>query len=77
MLRELAHLPWDDATESIPAALTTLLMPFTYSIANGIAFGFISYAGLKLFSGRTRQVKPIVWIIGAVFLLRYFYLAAK
>ncbi len=74
MLRELANLPWDDATESIPAALTTLLMPFTYSIANGIAFGFISYAGLKLFTGRASQVKPIVWIIAAVFLFRYFYL---
>jgi AGZA family xanthine/uracil permease-like MFS transporter len=74
MLRELANLPWDDATESVPAALTTLLMPFTYSIANGIAFGFISYAGLKLFTGRASQVKPIVWIIAAVFLFRYFYL---
>ena len=77
MLRELTHLNWDDATESVPAALTTLLMPFTYSIANGIAFGFISYAGLKLFTGRTRQVKPVVWIIAAIFLFRYFYLGTK
>lgn len=77
MLRELANLPWDDATEVVPAALTALLMPFTYSIANGVAFGFISYAGLKLFTGRARQVKPIVWIIAAIFLFRYFYLGAE
>jgi len=75
MLRDLAHVPWDDATESVPAALTTLIMPLTYSIANGVAFGFISYAILKLLSGRAKQVKGIVWIIAAVFLFRYFYLA--
>jgi AGZA family xanthine/uracil permease-like MFS transporter len=75
MLRELADLPWDDATEAVPAVLTALLMPFTYSIANGVAFGFITYAGLKLFTGRARQVKPIVWIIAAIFLFRFFYLA--
>lgn len=76
MLRELAHLDWDDATESVPAALTTLIMPFTYSIANGVAFGFISYAVLKLLTGRAKQVKGIVWIIAAIFLFRYFYLAS-
>lgn len=75
MLRELAHLDWDDATESVPAALTTLIMPFTYSIANGVAFGFISYAVLKLLTGRAKQVKGIVWVIAAIFLFRYFYLA--
>jgi AGZA family xanthine/uracil permease-like MFS transporter len=74
MLRELSDLPWDDATEAVPAVLTALLMPFTYSIANGVAFGFITYAGLKLFTGRARQVKPIVWIIAAIFLFRFFYL---
>ena len=46
-------------------------MPFTYSIANGIAFGFITYAVLKLFTGRAREVKPVVWVIAAVFLFRF------
>jgi len=77
MLRELADLPWDDATEVVPAALTALLMPFTYSIANGVAFGFVTYAGLKLLTGRARQVKPIVWIIAAIFLFRFFYLGGE
>ncbi|MFC0401011.1 NCS2 family permease [Paraburkholderia rhizosphaerae] len=77
MLREMLDLPWDDATEVVPAALTALLMPFTYSIANGVAFGFISYAALKLLTGQARQVKLVVWIIAAVFLLRFFYLGAE
>ena len=77
MLREMVDLPWDDATEVVPAALTALLMPFTYSIANGVAFGFITYAGLKLLTGRARQVKAVVWIIAAIFLFRFFYLGAE
>jgi len=77
MLRELADLPWDDATEVVPATLTALMMPFTYSIANGVAFGFITYAGLKLLTGRARQVKAVVWIIAAIFLFRFFYLGAE
>ncbi|GAB7539158.1 NCS2 family permease [Burkholderia sp. 22PA0106] len=76
MLRDMVDVPWDDATEAVPAALTALLMPFTYSIANGVAFGFIAYAGLKLLTGRAKQVKPVVWIIAVVFLFRYFYLGA-
>jgi AGZA family xanthine/uracil permease-like MFS transporter len=77
MLRDLAELPWDDPTEVVPATLTALVMPFTYSIANGIAFGFISYAGLKLLTGRARQLRPVVWIIAAIFLFRFFYLSAE
>ncbi|SMG02845.1 NCS2 family permease [Burkholderia singularis] len=77
MLRDMVDVPWDNATEAVPAALTALLMPFTYSIANGIAFGFIAYASLKLLTGQAKQVKLIVWIIAAVFLFRYFYLAAE
>jgi AGZA family xanthine/uracil permease-like MFS transporter len=77
MLREMSDLPWDDATEVVPAALTALLMPFTYSIANGVAFGFISYAGLKLLTGHARQVKLVVWAIAAIFLFRFFYLGSE
>lgn len=74
MLRELVDLDWNDATESVPAVLTVLLMPLTYSIANGIAFGFIAYAALKLLTGRAREVQIIVWVIAAVFLFKFFYL---
>ncbi|WEF34446.1 NCS2 family permease [Pseudoduganella chitinolytica] len=75
MLRDLADVEWGETTESIPAAVTALMIPFTYSIAHGIAFGFITYAALKLLTGRPREAKPIVWIIAAVFLAKYVYLA--
>ncbi|NYE60157.1 AGZA family xanthine/uracil permease-like MFS transporter [Duganella sp. 1224] len=76
MLRDLIDVDWSDTTESVPAAITALVIPFTYSIAHGIAFGFITYAGLKLLTGQARQVKPVVWIIAVVFLIKYSYVAA-
>jgi len=51
-------------------------MPFTYSIANGIAFGFITYAGLKLFCGRAKEVPVVIWIIAAIFLFKFIYLGS-
>ena len=77
MLRELADLDWNDTTESVPAVVTALMMPFTYSIANGVAFGFISFAGLKLFTGRAKEVPWIVWTIAAIFVFRYIYLGSE
>jgi AGZA family xanthine/uracil permease-like MFS transporter len=74
MLRELGEIDWTDTTESVPAAVTALVIPFTYSIAEGIAFGFITYAVLKLTTGRAREVKPVVWVIAAVFIFRFAYL---
>ena len=73
MLRELTELNWDDSTEVVPAAVTALAMPFTYSIANGLAFGFITYAAIKLLTGRVREVHWMVWVIAAVFLFKFFY----
>ena len=74
MLRELTELDWDETTEVIPAVVTALTMPFTYSIANGLAFGFITYAVLKLFTGRAKEVHWMVWLIGGVFLFKFIYL---
>lgn len=73
MLRELVELEWDDSTEVVPAAVTALMMPFTYSIANGLAFGFITYAVLKLFTGKVREVHYMVWIIAIVFLYKFIF----
>jgi AGZA family xanthine/uracil permease-like MFS transporter len=74
MLRELTELDWNETTEVIPAAVTALMMPFTYSIANGLAFGFISYGLIKLFTGKGRQVHWMVWVIGGVFLFKFIYM---
>lgn len=74
MLRELTELDWDETTEVIPAVVTALTMPFTYSIANGLAFGFITYAVLKLFTGRAKEAHWMVWLIGGVFLFKFIYI---
>jgi AGZA family xanthine/uracil permease-like MFS transporter len=76
MLRDLADIDWSDTTESVPAAIAALTMPFTYSIALGVAFGFIAYAALKLLTGRARQVHLIVWLIAVAFLFKFIYLGA-
>ena len=65
MMRELVDVNWDDLTDAAPAALTAMMMPFTYSIANGLAFGFISYAAVKALTGRAREVHPATWIVAA------------
>ncbi len=71
MMRDVGSLPWEDAAEAIPAFLTLTVMPFTYSITNGIGAGFISYALLKSLSGRGAEVKPLMWAAAAAFLV-YF-----
>ncbi|OJU50056.1 MAG: guanine permease [Mesorhizobium sp. 61-13] len=71
MMRELVEVEWEEITEAAPAALTALMMPFTYSIANGLAFGFISYAVLKTATGRARDVHPATWLVAALFVIRF------
>lgn len=71
MLHELLEVDWQDVTEATPAALTALTMPFTYSIATGLAFGFISYAVLKLSTGRAREVHPAAWVVAGLFVARF------
>ena len=73
MLREFTEITWDDVTEAAPAVLTAIAMPFTYSIANGLAFGFVTYAGLKLLTGRAREVHAATWIVAALFVMRFVF----
>jgi AGZA family xanthine/uracil permease-like MFS transporter len=65
----LREVEWGDPTEAAPAFLTAVGMPFTYSISDGIGFGVISYAVLKLASGRGREVHPMMWVTAAAFLV--------
>ncbi|WP_257388148.1 NCS2 family permease [Tahibacter caeni] len=67
----LAELDWDDLTESAPAVICALSMPLTFSIAHGIAFGFISYAGIKLLAGRRHELPPAVALIALVFVAKF------
>jgi len=76
MLVPVTKIDWKDYTESIPAFLVIIMMPLTFSIATGIAFGFISYAALKLFSGRGKEVSWLVYLLALIFILRFVYLRA-
>jgi AGZA family xanthine/uracil permease-like MFS transporter len=76
MLHSIIKIDWKDYTESIPAFLVIIMIPLTFSIATGIAMGFISYAGLKLFSGRGREVSWLVYALAVLFILRFVYLKA-
>lgn len=74
MSRGLAEIDWGDLTETAPAVLCAVAMPFTFSIAHGIALGFVAYAGVKLLAGRWRDVPVAVWAIAAVFIAKFAFL---
>jgi AGZA family xanthine/uracil permease-like MFS transporter len=71
MARGLTEVEWDDITESAPAVITAIAMPFTFSIAEGISFGFISYTAIKLAAGRMRDIHPAVGILSVLFVIKY------
>jgi len=74
MMSSLRGLDWDDLTEYAPAVCTTIMMAFTFSIANGIAFGFITYTVLKVGSGKSSQVSNGVWALTALFVAKFIFL---
>ncbi|MCG7488660.1 NCS2 family permease [Vibrio sp. Of14-4] len=71
MLSGLANIDWQDLTEAAPVVVTCLLMPLTFSIAEGISLGFIAYAAIKLCSGKGRDVSLSVWVMSLVFIIKY------
>ncbi len=77
MIQSVARIRWSELTEAIPAFLTMIGMPFTYSIADGLAFGFITYPVVKLFSGKGKDVSWLVYLLGVIFLARYVFLKVK
>ncbi|MBL8837745.1 MAG: NCS2 family permease [Alphaproteobacteria bacterium] len=74
MARGMTEIDWDDATEYGPAVVCALAMPFTFSIAHGIAFGFITYAAVKLITGRLGEMHPIVGILAVLFCVKFWWL---
>ncbi|MBN2199922.1 MAG: NCS2 family permease [Candidatus Aminicenantes bacterium] len=72
MMKCVTSIRWDDFTEALPAFLAVTMMPLTLNITEGISVGFISYALLKLVSGRGREAHAVVYVISALFVLRYF-----
>ena len=74
MMPGVRAIAWDDPTEAIPAFLTIVIMPLTVSITDGIAFGMIAYAVLKIATGRRREAHALVYVFAVLFLLRYAFL---
>lgn len=74
MLGGLRHVAWEDPSEAIPAFLTVIVMPLAMSITEGVAFGLIAYAVLKLVTGCARTVHPLIYTFAALFLVRYAFL---
>jgi AGZA family xanthine/uracil permease-like MFS transporter len=70
MCSGLAEIDWDDITEAAPVVITALAMPFTYSIANGIAFGFIAWTAIKLISGKRGELNPALVILSILFVIK-------
>ena len=77
MMRNVGRISWDEPHEYIPAFLTITIIPFTFSIADGIAFGFISYALLSLVRRRHRELHWLIWVFSALFLIRYVVLGGN
>ncbi|MEM7650398.1 MAG: NCS2 family permease, partial [Cyanobacteria bacterium P01_A01_bin.70] len=77
MMGSVAGIRWSDPAESIPSFLTILLMPLTYSIAEGLAVGFIAYPLIKAFQGKAQEINWVVWMIAAIFVLRFVLMALE
>jgi AGZA family xanthine/uracil permease-like MFS transporter len=71
MVEGVRRIPWDDLTEAIPAFLTIVVMPLAVSVTDGLAFGFISFALLKLATGRRRELDGLGYVFAVLFLVRY------
>ncbi len=77
MTESIGRVVWSDFTEAIPAFVTLLATPLTFSIATGLSLGLISYTLVKVAAGRFREVSPVIWILTLLFIFRYAYLAAE
>jgi AGZA family xanthine/uracil permease-like MFS transporter len=72
MFQQVTGIDWKDLDVAIPAFLTIVLMPFTYSISVGIGAGFIAYVFIKLVRGKARMVHPLLWVVTVLFLVYFF-----
>lgn len=77
MTESIGRVEWADFTEAIPAFVTLIATPLTFSIATGLSLGLMSYTLVKVTAGRYREVSPVIWILTILFVFRYAYLAAE
>ena len=74
MMTGMKQINWDDTTDAIPAIVTVIMMPLTFSIANGIAMGFITYTAMKLFTGRRDEISLSIYVLTAIFISKFIFL---
>lgn len=77
MAESIGGIRWSDPAEAIPSFLTILMMLLTYSIAEGLAIGFITYPLLKTFQGKFHELTLAMWLVAGVFLLRFVQLGLQ
>ena len=77
MCASLAKVHWDDFTEAFPAFITLVATPLTFSIATGLSLGLLSYTFIKIGTGKMKQISPLIWVLSALFLLRFAFLGAE
>ena len=75
MTQSIARVEWTEFSEALPAFITMLATPLTFSIATGLSLGLISFTVVKVAAGKFREVTALIWILTALFILRYIYLA--
>jgi AGZA family xanthine/uracil permease-like MFS transporter len=71
MMSAVVKIDFEDATEAVPAFLAIVMMPYTYSIAEGIVFGMLSYVLLKVFTGKYREISPVMYVLAVLFVLSF------
>jgi AGZA family xanthine/uracil permease-like MFS transporter len=67
------EIPWDDFEQALPALLTMTIMPFTYSITNGVGIGFIAFVLIKALRGKAGQVHPLLWVVSLLFAIYFAF----
>jgi len=77
MTESVGKVEWKDLSEAFPAFVTLIATPLTFSIATGLSLGVISYTVAKVAAGKLREVSVLLWVLTALFLVRYVYLAAE
>jgi AGZA family xanthine/uracil permease-like MFS transporter len=74
MMSSMAHIHWDEPTDSIPAIVTAIMMPLTFSVADGIALGFITYVALKAGTGKYKEISVSLWVLCVIFIAKFVFL---
>ena len=74
MMSPIKKINFEDFTDAIPAFLTIVMMPFAYSIADGIVFGMVSYVILKALTGRTKEISKVMWLLAVLFVLKFVFM---